>query len=76
STAPMLPLAILVQHVDRPDFRALVEYWAEWLVKELPKTEDGGFQHVVKELLNEGELWDDTLFILETYIFRSRTARQ
>jgi unsaturated rhamnogalacturonyl hydrolase len=44
STAPMLPLAILVQHVDRPDFRALVEDWAEWLVKELPKTEDGGFQ--------------------------------
>ncbi|MBX5145898.1 beta-galactosidase BglB [Rhizobium lentis] len=63
STAPMLPLAILVQHVDRPDFRALVEDWAEWLVKELPKTEDGGFQHVVKERLNDGELWDDTLFM-------------
>jgi len=68
STAPMLPLAILVQHVDRPDFRALVEDWAEWLVKELPKTEDGGFQHVVKERLNDGELWDDTLFMAGLFL--------
>ncbi|EJZ18883.1 glycoside hydrolase family 88 protein, partial [Rhizobium sp. Pop5] len=68
STAPMLPLAILVQHVDRPDFRALVEDWADWLVKELPKTEDGGFQHVVKERLNDGELWDDTLFMAGLFL--------
>ncbi|WP_086998508.1 glycoside hydrolase family 88/105 protein [Rhizobium sullae] len=71
STAPMLPLAILVQHVDRPDFRALVEDWAEWLVKELPKTEDGGFQHVVKERLNDGELWDDTLFMACLFLARA-----
>ncbi|MDU0359125.1 glycoside hydrolase family 88 protein [Rhizobium sp. 25PS6] len=71
STAPMLPLAILVQHVDRPDFRSLVEDWAEWLVKELPKTEDGGFQHVVKERLNDGELWDDTLFMACLFLARA-----
>ncbi|MVA18444.1 glycoside hydrolase family 105 protein [Agrobacterium vitis] len=68
STAPMLPLAILIGHVDRPDFNALVEDWAEWLVKSLPKTEDGGFQHVVKERLNEGELWDDTLFMAGLFL--------
>ncbi|ACM38831.1 MULTISPECIES: glycoside hydrolase family 88/105 protein [Rhizobium/Agrobacterium group] len=68
STAPMLPLAILIGHVDRPDFNALVEDWAEWLVKNLPKTEDGGFQHVVKERLNEGELWDDTLFMAGLFL--------
>ncbi|MDQ0457857.1 beta-galactosidase BglB [Rhizobium paknamense] len=68
STAPMLPLSILIQHVDRPDFRALVEDWADWLVHHLPKTEDGGFQHVVKERLNEGELWDDTLFMAALFL--------
>jgi unsaturated rhamnogalacturonyl hydrolase len=71
STAPMLPLAILIEHVDRPDFRDLVEDWAEWLVHKLPKTEDGGFQHVVKERLNDGELWDDTLFMACLFLARA-----
>lgn len=71
SSAPMLPLVILTEHVDRPDFRALVEDWADWLVHELPKTEDGGFQHVVKERLNEGELWDDTLFMACLFLARA-----
>jgi unsaturated rhamnogalacturonyl hydrolase len=71
SSAPMLPLVILTEHVDRPDFRALVEDWAEWLVHELPKTEDGGFQHVVKERLNDGELWDDTLFMACLFLARA-----
>ncbi len=71
STAPMLPLALLVEHVDRPDFRALIEDWADWLVRSLPKTEDGGFQHVVKERLNEGELWDDTLFMACLFLARA-----
>ncbi|MGO8227216.1 glycoside hydrolase family 88 protein, partial [Rhizobium ruizarguesonis] len=55
----------------RPDFRALVEDWAEWLVKELPNTEDGGFQHFVKERLNDGELWDDTLFMACLFLSRA-----
>lgn len=71
STAPMLPLAILIEHVDRPDFTALVQDWADWLVKSLPKTEGGGFQHVVKERLNEGELWDDTLFMAALFLARA-----
>lgn len=71
STAPMLPLVMLLGHVDRPAFRDLVADWAEWLVKSLPKTEDGGFQHVVKERLNEGELWDDTLFMAGLFLARA-----
>ena len=71
STAPMLPLAILIEHVDRPEFRGLVEDWADWLVHALPKTEDGGFQHVVKERSNDGELWDDTLFMACLFLARA-----
>ena len=63
STAPMLALACLLDHVDRPEWEALVTDWADWLLDGLPKTEDGGLQHVVKERANEGELWDDTLFM-------------
>ena len=63
SSAPMLALVCLLDHVDRPDWEALVSDWANWLMDGLARTEDGGFQHVVKERLNEGELWDDTLFM-------------
>lgn len=74
STAPMLPLVMLIDHVDRPAFRALVADWADWLVQSLPKTEDGGFQHVVKERLNDGELWDDTLFMAGLFLARAGRA--
>ena len=37
--------------------------WADDLLRTLPKTEEGGFQHVVKEQPNTGHLWDDTLFM-------------
>ena len=29
----------------------------------LPKTKEGGFQHITSDTLNDGELWDDTLFM-------------
>lgn len=74
STAPMLALACLLDHMDRPDWRGLVSDWAEWLMTGLARTEEGGFQHVVKERLNEGELWDDTLFM--TCLFLAKAGKQ
>ena len=74
SSSPMLALSILIDHVDRPEWEELVRDWADWLVKELPKTEDQGFQHVVKERLNEGELWDDTLFM--TCLFLANAGKR
>ncbi len=74
SSSPMLPLAVLIDHVDRPDFEALVKDWADWLMTKLARTEDGGFQHVVKERMNDGELWDDTLFM--TCLFLARAGQR
>jgi unsaturated rhamnogalacturonyl hydrolase len=68
STAPMLPLVLLLDHVDRPDLEALTRDWAEWLMAHQPRTEDGGFQHTVKERANDGELWDDTLFMAVLFL--------
>ncbi|MFJ5335207.1 glycoside hydrolase family 105 protein [Pectobacterium sp. CHL-2024] len=70
STAPMLVLALLCQ--DKPDapaqWRETVSDWADWLLHSLPKTEDGGFQHTVKERPNTGQLWDDTLFMAGLFL--------
>ncbi len=74
STAPMLALSFLIDDVDRPEWEMLVKDWAEWLMTGLARTEDGGFQHVVKERMNDGELWDDTLFM--TCLFLARAGKR
>ncbi len=74
SSAPMLALSFLIDHVERPDWEELVKDWADWLVTKLPKTEEQGFQHVVKERLNDGELWDDTLFM--TCLFLAKAGKR
>ncbi len=73
STAPMLALACLADHTGRADWRALCEDWAAWLVSDLPKTPEGGFEHVVKEGRRPGQLWDDTLFM--AVLFLAQTGR-
>lgn len=78
STAPMLALACLIDHVERPEWEALVQDWADWLCTGLAKTEEGGFQHVTKERMNLGELWDDTLFMTCLFLAKAgvRFGRQ
>ncbi|KUF09359.1 beta-galactosidase BglB [Pseudoponticoccus marisrubri] len=73
STAPMLALACLAEHADRPDWTALCGDWAHWLVTELPRTGEDGFEHVVKEGRRPGQLWDDTLFM--AVLFLAQTGR-
>lgn len=71
TTAPFLPLAFLYEKFESPDeFYRLCTERADWLINNLPKTRDGGFQHVTSAignrdgvLLNEGQLWVDTLFM-------------
>ena len=63
STAPMLALVLTAERLGRDDWRGLIEEWAHWLHAEMPKTEEGGYQHLVKERDNDGQLWDDTLFM-------------
>lgn len=73
STAPMLALACLAERSGRPDWQALCLDWADWLMHELPKTEEGGFEHVVKEGRRPGQLWDDTLVM--AVLFLAQTGR-
>ncbi|BFM49232.1 glycoside hydrolase family 88 protein [Marinomonas sp. THO17] len=68
STAPMLALTLLSEHFDRPDWNEIIIDWADWLHSSMPKTDEGGFQHLVKERDNDGELWDDTLFMAALFM--------
>ena len=73
STAPMLALACLAERTGRDDWHALCRDWADWLVTSLPKTPEGGFEHVVKEGRRPGQLWDDTLIM--AVLFLAQTGR-
>ena len=70
STAPMLALALLEGRSPDPsgERRALVADWARWLHEDLPRAGEGGFQHTVKERDNDGEMWDDTLFMAALFL--------
>jgi unsaturated rhamnogalacturonyl hydrolase len=63
--APFITLAYLYEHEPDPRYLPYLDTWAEWLMAPdgLPKTEEGGFQHIVYNDENPGEMWDDTLMM-------------
>lgn len=61
--APILALSLLASKVPKPTYLKVCKEWAEWAMHDLPRTEEGGFQHITSDTVNEGELWDDTLFM-------------
>ena len=75
TSAPYLTLANLLDDLDNPDYEAMCLNHVEWILNELPKTKEGGFQHVTTAigdrngiLLNDGELWVDTLFMAVLFL--------
>mgnify|MGYP000569077100 CR=1 FL=1 len=73
TTAPMITLACLAEQKKRADWHQLIGQWADDLMQNLPRVEGSGFQHVVKERLNEGQLWDDTLFMTGLFLAKAGT---
>jgi unsaturated rhamnogalacturonyl hydrolase len=75
TTAPYLALLSLYRKNRNRVYETMIKERAEWLVKELPKTEEGGFQHVTTAIgnssgviLNDGQLWADTLFMAVLFL--------
>jgi len=75
TTAPYLTLVDLLDKLENPVYEQLCLEQAQWLMDELPRTKEGGFQHVTSAVnsvsevrLNEGELWIDTLFMAVLFL--------
>ena len=68
TTAPMLTLAYLAEETGREDYFALCTDWADWVMNKMPRTEEGGFQHIVSGETNENQLWIDTLFMTVLFL--------
>lgn len=44
-------------------FAVHLESWAEWVMYEMPRTEEQGLQHITYLVENYQQLWDDTLMM-------------
>lgn len=73
TVTPLLAMSYLAEYGKRDDYMAVCREWAEWIMKEFPRTKEGGLQHITSDTLNEGELWDDTLFM--TVLFLANMGR-
>lgn len=81
TTTPLLTLVQLNDSCRDPEFESLCLSWADWLMRNLPRTEEGGFQHVTSAngdrlgvRLNENEMWIDTLFM--TVLFLNKMGQK
>jgi len=61
--APILTLTHVAEHTGNEQYLSVCHDWAEWAMHTLPRTQEGGFQHITSDTVNDGELWDDTLFM-------------
>lgn len=73
SMCPCLTLSFLWEHTKNPQYLAICREWAGHAMHGLPRTPEGGIQHVTIDSLNEGQLWDDTLYM--TVLFLARMGR-
>ncbi len=81
TTTPLLTLVELNEYYQDPQFEELCLKWADWLMECLPRTKEGGFQHVTSAngdrqgvRLNENEMWIDTIFM--TVLFLNKMGQK
>ncbi len=73
TVAPLLTLAHLYELTGDPNDLKICTEWAEWVMNEMPRTAEGGLQHITSQDRNEAQLWDDTLFM--TVLFLAKIGR-
>ncbi|KAI0321866.1 glycoside hydrolase family 105 protein [Amylostereum chailletii] len=60
--APLLTAAYL-HEAKHASYGVHLDSWAEWVMHEMPRTEEGGLQHITYLVENHQQLWDDTLMM-------------
>ena len=66
--APMLTLACMAQETDNKCQLELCNEWAQWIMEEMPRTEEQGIQHIVSGREHYQQMWDDTLFMTVLFL--------
>jgi len=69
--APMLTLTFIYEHTGDKKYLDLIREWAQWVMKNMPRTKDDGLQHITTGIENKGQLWADTLFMINLFLARA-----
>lgn len=68
TTAPMLALSFLAECEKDNDKMAVCREWATCVMNQYPRSEENGMIHRTSDSLNNGELWDDTLYMAVLFL--------
>ncbi|KAL0949646.1 hypothetical protein HGRIS_009690 [Hohenbuehelia grisea] len=60
--SPLLTAAYL-HEARHANYIVYLDSWAEWVMYEMPRTDEGGLQHMTYLVDNDQQLWDDTLMM-------------
>jgi len=69
---PLLTFTYVCQ--DREDYADIINEWAEWIMNDLAKTEEGGISHIGSGgdcTISNEQLWDDTIFMCVLFLARA-----
>ena len=73
TVTPLLAMSFVAEETGNERYMDVCREWARWIYEDFPRTKEGGLQHITSDTLNEGELWDDTLFM--TVLFLANMGR-
>ena len=73
TTTPLLAMSFVAEELGKEDYLEICREWANWICSDFPRTREDGLQHITSDTVNEGELWDDTLFM--TVLFLANMGR-
>lgn len=68
TTAPMLALSFLAESEGDNTKMDVCRSWAKSVMEEYPRSEENGMIHRTSDSLNNGELWDDTLYMAVLFL--------
>ncbi len=70
SMAPMLTLSFLYEDSGNKRYLDACNEWLDYAMNDLPRTGEGGFQHITIDSDNFAQLWDDTLYMTVLFVAR------
>ena len=73
TVTPFLTMSFVGEYLGEERYLAPCRETAAWIMAHFPRTQEGGFQHMTSDTLNDQELWDDTLFM--TVLFLANMGR-
>ena len=73
TVTPFLTMSYVGEYLQSEKYLAPCRESAQWIMEHFPRTQEGGFQHMTSDTLNDQELWDDTLFM--TVLFLANMGR-